>query len=96
MDEIKFESFLTEDTGITSKFKAVKTRLSKARAVEKCLRIGLDSVVYSDDKMYKALLSINELMNNSNGAYSNALRKYYLFRNNKEFPKISDYEKMNK
>jgi len=96
MDEIKFEGFLTEDTGIISKYKAVRTRLSKARAVEKCLNTDLDSIVSSDDKMYKALLSINKLMNNCNGAYSNALRKYYLFRKNKEFPRISDYEKMNK
>lgn len=91
MDEIRFEEFLTEDTGITSKYKAVKTRLSKARAVEKCLNTDMGSIVSSDYKMYKALLSINALMNNSNGAYSNALRKYYLFRNNKEFPRIVEY-----
>ena len=43
MDEIKFEGFLTEDTGIISKYK-LGTRLSKARAVEKCLT-DLDSIV---------------------------------------------------
>lgn len=93
MDEIRFEIFLTEDTGIKSKFKAVKTRLSKARSVEKCLKADLDSIVCDDNKMYQSLLRINEIMNNRNGAYSNALRKYYIFRNGNEFPMIAEYEK---
>lgn len=93
MDEFQFEIFLTEDAGIKSKIKAVKTRLSKARSVEKYLKANLDSFVLDDNIMYQALLKINELMNNSNGAYSNALRKYYIFRNGCEFPMIAEYEK---
>jgi len=96
MDETKFESFLADDTSITSKYKAVKTRLSKARSVEKCLKTDLASIVCDDDKMYQALLSINDLMNNRNGVYSNALRKYYVFRNGYEFPMIAEDERIKK
>lgn len=92
MIEDKFEEFLIKDSNITSKDKAVRTRLSKARAVEEMLGENLDFIVTNDDKMYNALLLINSNMNNGNGAYSNALRKYYIFKNQKEFPRISDYK----
>ena len=90
--EDKFEEFLIKDSSITSKEKAVRTRLSKARAVEEMLGENLDSIVADDDKMYNSLLLINSNMNNRNGAYSNALRKYYIFKNQKQFPRISDYK----
>jgi hypothetical protein len=93
MIESAFEEFLSKEITITSKDKAVRTRMSKARAVEKMLGENLDSVVNNDEKMYNALLLINTNMNNKSGAYSNALRKYYLFKNGKkEFPRISSYE----
>lgn len=92
MIEAAFEDFLSKDVMITSKDKAVRTRMSKARAVEKMLDENLDSVVNNDEKMYNALLLINSNMNNKSGAYSNALRKYYLFKNGKEFPRLSNYE----
>jgi hypothetical protein len=92
MIESGFEDFLSTETTITSKDKAVKTRMSKARAVEKMLGENLDSVVSNDEKMYNALLLINANLNNKNGAYSNALRKYYIFKNGREFPRISSYE----
>ncbi len=92
MIEDKFEEFLIKDSSITSKEKAVRTRLSKARAVEEMLGENLDSIVADDDKMYNSLLLINSNMNNRNGAYSNALRKYYIFKNQKEFPRISNYK----
>ena len=89
MIESAFEEFLSKEITITSK---VRTRMSKARAVEKMLGENLDSVVNNDEKMYNALLLINTNMNNKSGAYSNALRKYYLFKNGKEFPRISSYK----
>lgn len=92
MIEDKFEEFLIKDSNITSKDKAVRTRVSKARAVEEMLGENLDYIVADDDRMYNALLLINSNMNNSNGAYSNALRKYYIFKNQKEFPRISNYK----
>lgn len=92
MIEAAFEDFLSNDVAITSKDKAVNSRMSKARAVEKILGENLDFIVNDDKKMYKALLLINRNMNNNNGAYSNALRKYYIFRNKNEFPKISEFK----
>ena len=92
MIEAAFEDFLSKDVTITSKDKAVRTRMSKARAVEKMLGENLDSIVGEDEKMYNALVLINSNMNNSNGAYSNALRKYYIFKNEKEFPRLSEYK----
>ena len=92
MIESAFEEFLSKEITITSKDKAVRSRMSKARAVEKMLGENLDSVVNNDEKMYNALLIINTNMNNKSGAYSNALRKYYLFKNGKEFPRLSSYE----
>ena len=35
---------------------------------------------------------INSKMNNKNGAYSNALRKYYIFKTGKVFPRLAKYE----
>jgi len=90
MNETLFENFLLDDEGITSKNKAVSTRMSKARAVEKNFG-SLENIVVSDDKMYRVLVAINNEMKNGNGCYSNALRKYYTFKNGRDFPHISDY-----
>jgi len=90
MDEVAFEQFLDADKGITSK-KAVSTRMSKARAVEKIFG-SLDRIVSSDAEMLRVLLAINNKMNNVKGGYSNALRKYYTFKNGRIFPKIDAYD----
>lgn len=95
MLESEFERFLLDDKGITSKEKAVATRMSKARAIEETLKTSLDTVVSSDTAMYHALLEVNSKMKNQNGAYSNALRKYYIFKNNKAFPQINAFERIN-
>jgi len=92
MLESEFENFLIRETTISSKDKAVRTRMSKARAVEKVLCQSLDSIVVDDEKMYKALVDININMNNGNGAYSNSLRKYYTFKTGEIFPTILAYE----
>ena len=55
--------------------------------------MSLDTVVSDSKTMLNVLGKINTNMNNSNGAYSNALRKYYIFKNDKIFPKISECEK---
>lgn len=96
MLESKFIEYLTADTSITSKDKAVKTRMSKARAVEKTLNVSLDALVEDDMKMYQALVTINETMNNNNGAYSNSLRKYYTFKTGKEFPRLTEFYEQNR
>jgi len=96
MLEVEFEKYLVSDENIISKSKAVSTRLSKARAVENVLGVTLDTIVSSNLEMYNALIEINRKMKNQNGAYSNALRKYYTFKNSKIFPQISTFEKENK
>lgn len=96
MLEAEFEKYLLDDENITSKNKAVQTRMSKARAVEATIRNSLDTIVSNDRVMYQALLEINSKMKNQNGAYSNALRKYYTFKNSKIFPQISAYERQNR
>lgn len=93
--ENEFENFLLDDAGIKSKDKAVASRMSKARAVERTLNTSLDFVVSDDRRMYEALVNINQKMKNSNGAYSNALRKYYTFINKRDFPQIKTYEYYN-
>lgn len=92
MLEYEFEKYLIDDESIVSKKKAVSTRLSKGRAVENTLGMSLDTIVSSDINMYRALLEINSKMRNQNGAYSNVLRKYYTFKNNKVFPRLKDFE----
>ena len=92
----EFEVFLMDDENITSKTKAVQTRLSKAHAVEKALNISLDSIVDNDISMYRALMDINVKFDNKKGAYSNALRKYYSFKNHKLFPQLDTFARQHK
>ena len=93
MREMEFRRFLSESDDIVSKEKAVASRVSKALAVEKKLNVNLDTIVKSEDETYRLLLLIRKQMNEVNGVYQNAVRKYYLFVNGKEFPKINQYEK---
>jgi len=93
MRELEFERFLVESIEIQSKKKAVVSRVSKALKVERDLKVNLDSIVTDDEKTYKLLIQIREQMNEANGVYQNSVRKYYLFVNGKEFPRISNYEK---
>lgn len=94
MIDTSFETFLINEVNITSKDKAVRTRMSKAKAVERKLEESLDYIVADDIRMYKALTKINLLMNNFNGSYSNALRKYYIFKNKKSFPQLLEFERI--
>ncbi|MCL2235214.1 MAG: hypothetical protein FWB98_02100 [Defluviitaleaceae bacterium] len=95
MLESQFEKYLIGDANITSKTKAVNSRMSKARAVEEYLSESLDVIVQDDMKMYDALRRIKQNMNDGNGSYSNSLRKYYSFKNKHEFPRIVDFERKN-
>ena len=93
MLENQFEAFLLDDVNIESKEKAVASRVSKARAIERELDKSLDEIVGDDRSMYNALVIIKGRMNDKSGAYSNALRKYYIFKNGREFPRLSAYER---
>lgn len=91
MRDEEFEKYLDTDANITSKDKAVRSRMTKARKIEQHFNVSLDSVVADDNKMFDILCRIKKELNDSNGAISNALRKYYLFSNRRDFPKLSGY-----
>lgn len=93
MRDAEFAKYLDADANIKSKDKAVRSRMTKARKVEQYFNVSLDSVVADDNRMLEILLRIKKELNDSNGAISNALRKYYLFANGREFPRLSDYRR---
>lgn len=95
MREEQFHSFLVQDEQITSKKKAVSTRISKAKSVEDEFHVNLDEIVKDDRKTYEILKRIKNDLNDYNGSYQNAVRKYYFFINNKEFPTLLRYERRN-
>jgi predicted nucleic acid-binding OB-fold protein len=95
MREDQFIRFLENDSNIESKVKAVSSRLSRARKVEDTFGINLDEVVKNDYTTYKLLKEIRGTIDvNSNGNYGNAVRKYYLFINQKQSPTLSRYERI--
>lgn len=93
MREQEFENFLLLDDNIVSKVKAVRSRVNKARMIERHFDTSLDYIVSDNKRMYESLLKIKAEMNDINGNLSNALRKYYLFANGVSFPKLSSYKK---
>ena len=90
MRDEQFRKFLENDPSITSKQKAVNSRLAKARKVEEIFKVNLDDIVRDDEKTYKLLMSIKPI--DRMGNYQNAVRKYYIFVNGIEFPSIAQYE----
>lgn len=95
MDITGFTKFLDEQSSITSKDKAVRSRLSKAAKVERDLNVNLDEIVKDQQATYLLLLDIQNKMNEHNGVYQNAVRKYYEFKNNKKFPRLSHFQTTN-
>ena len=91
--ESEFRNFLESSEKITSKEKAVNSRVSRANIVEDILGENLDYIVKDDKKMYKALLQIKESPREKNGNLQNALRWYYQFVNGKKFPGLIAYGK---
>lgn len=92
MRESDFENYLLDDNKIVSKTKAVRSRLNKARMVERHFEKSLDTIVSDDAMTYDTLLRIKAEMKDTNGNISNALRKYYCFINNKKFPTLAEYK----
>ena len=91
MREEEFRSFLERSETITSKVKAVNSRISRANTAEKILNLSLDFVVADDNRMYRALNEIRENPLEQNGKIQNAVRWYYVFVNGKKFPSLSSY-----
>jgi len=87
-----FESFLTQQTSITSKTKAVKSRVAKASKVERDLKVDLDDVLKDDQLTYDLLLRVQNEMNEQRGNYQNAVRKYYEYLNGKKFPQLRHFK----
>ncbi|MDD4590036.1 MAG: hypothetical protein PHG06_06330 [Parabacteroides sp.] len=93
MREQEFEDYLLKDDNIVSKVKAVRSRVNKARMIERHFDASLDYIVSDDKRMYESLIKIKTEMKDTNGNISNALRKYYHFANRVLFPTLSSYEK---
>lgn len=95
MREIEFRNFLINNSDIESKVKAVNSRVAKALFVERELNVNLDIAVKNDEAMYNLLLQIQDKLNDKqfHSVHQNAVRKYYLFVNSKEFPRLRQYEK---
>ena len=92
MMEKDFEKALLNDPQITST-KSVASRMAKARKAEEILGVSLDITVSDDERMYESLLVLQQHDNPSSAPLQNALRKYYKFKNQREFPRLRDYRK---
>lgn len=88
MLETEFRAFL-ENEGKGEK--AVNSRISRLNKVEDLLGKSADIAVSNDENMLSALRSI-EPEDFKNRNLANALRKYYLFKNKKEFPRMADID----
>lgn len=91
MREEEFRRFLIKCDSIESKTKAVSTRVSKASAVERKLGVNLDVIVRNDELVFYLLIRIQQEMNDRNGGYQNAVRKYYSFLTGRDFPRKRNY-----
>ena len=69
----------------------VATRKRKLQEAEEYIHKDLDSVVIDDNKMYYALIKLQEIDDPAHTPRQNALRKYYCFKKGKEFPRLNKY-----
>ena len=91
MRESEFLRFLENDENQLTK-KGIQTRISKVKKAEIILGKDLDIIVISDALMIEALNELQVFENRNHNPMQNAVRKYYKFVNNKEFPRKKDYE----
>lgn len=90
MNEQFFIQKMENDPQISSS-KGIATRLSKARKAEKILEMDYDTIVANDDLMYNSLMKLKPLENPRNNPMQNTLRKYYFYKNGKDFPRLTNY-----
>ena len=88
----KFYTFLLSERTISSE-KAVKSRISKAKAAEKILKLELDQIVSNDNLMYDSLIILSQNEDPAHTPMQNAVRKYYKFIRGREFPRMKDYHR---
>lgn len=86
----EFRGFLEDSERITSKNKAVTSRVSKATIAETIIGRSLDVVVNDDSLMQEALLVLKNHPREKGGNLQNAVRWYYFFANGKHFPRLSE------
>jgi len=92
MKETEFRDFLQNDKSIKSA-KAIESRIAKLKDAENILCLDAEEIVQSDDLMFESLNKLKLHEDTAHGVRQNALRKYYNFRNHKDFPKIEVYKK---
>lgn len=88
--ENEFYVFLLSEKTISSE-KAIRSRMSKARKAERILNLTLDAIVTDDDLMYESLTILSQHEDPAHAPMQNALRKYYKFINNREFPRMRNF-----
>ena len=88
--ENEFRIFLENEPNIKSE-KAVNSRIAKLKDAEIILCSNADTIVSSDDLMYQSLQKLREYEDNAHSVRQNVLRKYYKFKNRKNFPKLNEY-----
>ena len=87
----RFKDFLEKEGKYTQN--AINSRVAKANAAERILGYSLDIAVSNDDKMYDSLIALQEYENPKHNPMQNAVRKYYIFKNGKDFPQLRYYKK---
>ena len=90
MDENGFRNALEADANNLTE-NGINSRISKGKRAEEILGLDLDEVVSSDIVMHAALEKLQAHENPSHNPMQNAVRKYYIFRNGKEFPRKKDF-----
>lgn len=86
-----FREFLEQSGQFTKK--AITSRVAKANVAEHIIGCSLDVVVADDDKMFDALVALQPHEDPKHNPMQNAVRKYYIFKNGKEFPQLRYYKK---
>ena len=86
-----FRRFLENSRQFTDK--AISSRISKANKAEKILGYSLDVAVSDDDRMYDTLIALQPHEDPKHNPMQNAVRKYYIYKNGKEFPQLRHYNR---
>ena len=91
MQEIRFRRYLEELENPKLTDKAIKSRISKGNKVERIIGMSLDKIVSDDNLMYDSLIKLKPY--DISGNLQNSPRKYYIFINEKEFPRLNLYKR---
>ena len=89
MQKHGFRNFL-ENCGLTNK--GIASRMSKSNSAEKILGYSLDVAVDTDEMMCQSIIKIQPHEDPKHNLIQNALRKYYIFKNGKNFPQLKSYK----